>query len=373
MTTFDRYLLGRFWHVFGIGFFAAVGLYVIFDGFTNVDAFQDRSGGASAVVVLGRMARFYSYQALVIFDMVGPILTVLSTMVVFALLHKNREIHPILSAGVPTFRLVVPMLIGATSVQGLLFINQEFVFPRLAAELLKPIGAVADDGQAVQSRTDFASHIAINGQKLLLADRKVENAEFILPAPEVASEITLIKADEAIFRQRHKDRPAGWQLKGASSPFDDLRLTAVGEKLVHPLDNPDDLFIVTDVSPEQLIDGAAAYRYQSTYSLVEQLRSSTFSVMSARTQALHLHERLTRPFANLLAVCLSVPLVLRRESFSLITNMAVCAGVMIALLALTQATTYLGRMNWVSQDLAIWLPIIISGGLVAWFADRVQT
>jgi len=40
VTTFDRYLLRRFWHVFGIGFFATVGLYVVFDGFTNVDAFQ---------------------------------------------------------------------------------------------------------------------------------------------------------------------------------------------------------------------------------------------------------------------------------------------------------------------------------------------
>ena len=98
VTTFDRYLLRRFWHVFGIGFFATLGLYVVFDGFTNVDAFQKRTdaGGTETLVVLERMAQFYVCQATVIFDLVAPILTVVSTMVVFALLQKNRELHPIL-------------------------------------------------------------------------------------------------------------------------------------------------------------------------------------------------------------------------------------------------------------------------------------
>ena len=179
VTTFDRYLLRRFWHVFGIGFFATVGLYVVFDGFTNVDAFQDRAGGASALVVLARMAQFYAYQATVLFDLVAPILTVVSTMVVFTLLQKNREIHPILSAGVPTFRLIVPLLIGTLAVNGLLMLNQEIVFPELAGELLKPIGSTAHDGQEVQTRRDFSSHIEISGQKLFMAERTLRNAEFL--------------------------------------------------------------------------------------------------------------------------------------------------------------------------------------------------
>ena len=120
MTTIDRYLLGRFWHVFGIGYVATVGLYVVFDGFTNIDAFQERSGEAGSLSLLSRMAEYYGYKSLEMFEMVGPILTVISAMVVFALLLKNRELNPLLSAGVPAARLVFPMLVGTLAINLLL-------------------------------------------------------------------------------------------------------------------------------------------------------------------------------------------------------------------------------------------------------------
>ena len=373
MTTFDRYLLGRFWHVFGIGFFATVGLFVVFDGFTNIDAFQDRSDGAGALSMLSRMAQYYGYQSLVMFDLVGPILTVISTMVVFALLHKHRELNPILSAGVPTFRLVVPMLIGTLCVNGLLILNQEFLLPAVADELIKPIGSGSQDAQRVSVRRDFSSHIEISGEGLLVAERKLRRAEFLLPAPEINSEITTLKAEYAVYHRKTKQRPAGWHLTRSTPSLADLRLTPAGQKIVLPLSKPDEVFIVTDIGSEQMSGSAVAYRYQSTWELVERLRSPTFSVMTSRSQVLHLHERMTRPLANLLAVCLTVPLVLRRESFSIITNLAICVGVMICLMGVTQVCNYLGRINWMSLDLAVWSPLIICGGLVAWFSDRVQT
>lgn len=377
MTTFDRYLLRRFWHVFSIGYFATVGLYVIFDGFTNVDAFQSRAkDGANAFAVLGQMAQHYACQTTLLFDMVGPILTVISTMVVFAMLQKNREIHPILSAGVPTFRLVLPMLVGTLLVNGMLMLNQEFLFPRLAAELLKPIGTTSADGQTVKSQRDFSSHIEIAGQHLYLADQRLANAEFLLPAPELVTEITTLKAANATYHRKNKQLPSGWLLKDSSPRFGELRLTSAGSKVVLPTDDPNDLFVKSDVGSDLLLDGAIAsssYRFQSTLDLVDRLRNPSFSVMTARTQTLHLHERLTRSLANLLAVCLSVPLVLRKESFSLITNMAICCLVMVIMIGVKEGSVYFGRMNWIPQDLAVWLPIIVVGGLIAWFSDRVQT
>ena len=46
MTTFDRYLLKRYWHVYFITFLALFGLYVIIDAFSNADDFLDRDEGA---------------------------------------------------------------------------------------------------------------------------------------------------------------------------------------------------------------------------------------------------------------------------------------------------------------------------------------
>ena len=39
-TTFDRYLLGRMLHTFGVFLVATYGLYIVIDLFTNIDAFQ---------------------------------------------------------------------------------------------------------------------------------------------------------------------------------------------------------------------------------------------------------------------------------------------------------------------------------------------
>jgi len=39
MTTFDRYLLRRYWHVFGVGFLALFGLYFVIDIFNNLTEF----------------------------------------------------------------------------------------------------------------------------------------------------------------------------------------------------------------------------------------------------------------------------------------------------------------------------------------------
>ncbi len=373
VNTIDRYLLRRFGQVFGIGLFATLGLYVVFDGITNVDGFQDTAKSSSSVAMLQRMAEHYGYQSVLIFDLVAPILTVIATMVVFALLQKNKEIHPILSAGVPAYRLLWPMLAGTLAVNGLLMLNQEFVLPVIAEELLRPISASESAGQDVQTRRDFASHIEIGGQKLLLKERTLLGPEFLLPAPEATAEITTLKAKQAVYHRRRADRPGGWHLQDPNVRFQDLRLTPEGRELIRPIPDSDDIFVITNLGCEQLLGSAAAYRYQSTADLVERLRIPSQSLMTSRAQAMHLHERLTKPIGSLLAVCLTLPLVMRKESFSLITNLAVCTLMLLLLMILAQASQYLGRVNLVPQDLAVWLPIIVSGGLAAWYSDRVQT
>ncbi len=115
MTTYDRYLLRRFIHVFLVLFVTTFGLYVIIDCFTNVDGFQENRDDTWEV--LSWIARYYSYQSVVFFGMVAPILSVVSVVVVLAMLVKRGELQPVLAAGVPTYRLAVPFLIGVMFVE----------------------------------------------------------------------------------------------------------------------------------------------------------------------------------------------------------------------------------------------------------------
>ena len=97
-------------------FVSMFGLFVVIDGFSNVDEFQEHS--KTTLDLLGRMASYYGYQSTLFLDMCGPILTVIDAMIVFALLLRNSELHPVLAAGVPTWRLLVPVIISTAFING---------------------------------------------------------------------------------------------------------------------------------------------------------------------------------------------------------------------------------------------------------------
>ncbi|MCA9072796.1 MAG: hypothetical protein KDA84_27925, partial [Planctomycetaceae bacterium] len=79
-TTFDRYLLRRYLHVFSILMVSVYGLYVVIDGFTNIDEFQEASN--DSMVVIQTMTKYYFYQFSAFFDMTGAILSATAVIVV---------------------------------------------------------------------------------------------------------------------------------------------------------------------------------------------------------------------------------------------------------------------------------------------------
>src|SRR5690348_13119812 len=117
-TIFDRYLLKRYLHVFFITFVALFGLFVIIDAFTNVDEFLERHN--DTVSMLSHMLRYYSFRCCHFFLMIGAPVTVISAVVVFSLVQRNGELNPVLSAGIPTYRLVLPVMWGTMMVEGLM-------------------------------------------------------------------------------------------------------------------------------------------------------------------------------------------------------------------------------------------------------------
>lgn len=370
-TTFDRYLLSRYFHVFAILLVSMYGLYVVIDGFTNIDEFQEVS--SDPWVVAQTMGRHYGYQFSAFFDMLGAILSVVSVIVVFGLLQKHGEIAPILAAGVPTFRLVRPFLFGTIFVNGLIVANQEFIIPEIAHILQAKRAEPDTDGRDVEPIYDYVTHIRIDGRELFMADRKLDGANFVLPVPEVANDLITLNAKVARFHEGTEGRPSGWHLKDVTPRFSELSLTTVGQRIVIPTDDPEDVFVVTDISFDQLSNRNTNYKYVGTSELIERIRNPAFGTASVRGQIIHLHARLVTPLANVLCVFVAVPLILRKESRSLVGNMAICAAVLGVVYGLTQGFLYLGRVNWLPADLSAWCSPILTGVLGAWLHDLTQT
>ena len=371
MTTFDRYLLGRFLQVFAVFFVATFGLYVIIDCFTNIDEFQ--TSDTSSLRSLGMMAVYYGSHSSEFFEMVGPPLSIMSTVVVLALLQKHSEIHPVLAAGIPTFRLALPLVIGGILVSLLLIGNQEIVMPAIAAELQRPRGKAESHGQPVEPVYDL-NMINIYGRRLYPALRRLSDCGFTLrPSEFFVHELTTIKARDAVYFPARNGRPAGWLLQHVADDFDIATLTDAGRKIVLPIGDSGDVFIQSSVSSDHLSNRSRSYRLIPSIGLVDRIRNAPTGSIPIRGQDAQLHFRVTRPLVNVGLVLVVVPLVIRRESTSLIGNLAICTCALSVLYGLTQGLLYLGGTSLLSADLAAWLPVIICGGLAAWVAPWVQT
>lgn len=380
LTTLDRYLIRRFLYVFFVFTVTLYGLFVVFDLFSNVDEFSkvNRQGDGGLLTMLGRVGSYYAIHFAAFFEMSGPIMSIVSVIVVLAMIHRNTELQPILAAGIPTFRMVIPFLVGVGMVNVALIVNQEFIIPAVARQLQTPRGDVQDEGQAVEPLYDYDTDgiavLHIDGDRIHLTARKLTEASFTLKPPKLSPQMMTIKSEQAIFFPSTPQRSqSGWLLKGINQSVDLNRLTDRGRKTIVPQRESDDVFIVSNVSFDQLYNRTRNHAMVSTAQLAQRIRLPSTGTAPLRSQQLHLHFRFTRPLLGFAMVFACVPLVLRRESRSLIGNMALCSVVMGVLYCTGQACLYLGGTSLLATDLAAWLPVILCGGAAAFLSTSVQT
>src|SRR4029077_5945153 len=109
-------------------------LYVVIDLFTNIDSFGKAGGGFRAVVE--HIVSYYGYQISLIFDRMAEFITLLAAMFTVSWMQRNNELLPQLSAGIPTRRVLRPVLIGAAITLSFGPLNQEFIIPRISNQLM---------------------------------------------------------------------------------------------------------------------------------------------------------------------------------------------------------------------------------------------
>lgn len=373
VLTFDRYLLRSFAHVFSTCFLALFGLMIVIDLLENLDDFLARTRGTGAWGLSQAIVEFYAVQSIFFLDRAGPAMLVISAMTVLILFQRSGELHPLLAAGVPMYRVLLPVVGAAAMVSGLLALNQELVIPRFAHAAYAARGGGDSAAVRVESIYDNSSRISIDGRNLRMAERTIEQAEFVLPAPTIASDLTILKAERAVHHPAVNGLPAGWKLYSVKPRYRDLELTEAGLKVIHPGGSDDEAFVATAVTCDQLYKRGSSYALLSTRELMERIESPTFSPETVHRLIVHLHGRFVQPLLNVITVLLIIPLMVRRESTGLVVDSALCAVVLGVFFASVFAGGALGQAHLVAPDLAAWLPVVIGGSMSAWFSWVVRT
>ncbi|MEO2014637.1 MAG: LptF/LptG family permease [Fuerstiella sp.] len=375
MNTFDRYLLKRFLHTFTVFFVATYGLYIVVDLFSNMRDFQNAAENGTALAK--SILSYYGYHGSEFFDLAGPLLVGVSAITVFGLLEKHSESHPILAAGIPAFRLLRPILIGGALVNLTLILNQELVMPRLTVELQTRRGGDSAKKRTVEPVYDYSNYeMHIDGSEVIIEERKLVSPSFYLPK-ELAVESFSLEAESAVYMPATSERRAGWLVQNLTGLCAADMLTEEGRTRIIPRPNGKDVFIVSSVSFDQLYNRGRNLRLLSSTELIKRIRNPSTGPVPVKAQTLALHARITRPIISLLAIAMALPLVMRRESHSLIMNMTVCAFVLGGFFIFGQVSLLLGGSmvggTLIPLDLAAWCPVIITGGATVWTSGYVQT
>jgi len=374
MSTFDRYILRRFWHVFVVSFIAMMGLYIVIDAFNNVDNFFAHNEGGP-LSIMWNMIRFYGYRSCLFFDTIGSIVSITAVSVVLSLLLRHGELNPVLASGIPTYRLLSPLLFGTVMVIGIMIFNKEVIIPRIADKLQIEAGKTGEEAETIESVRDYATMIEFSGDKMVLGRNAILHPDFVLPTPEFVDEITSITGTEAVFYPANPEtrRPSGWLVKQAQPAYHELHLTVKGRQTVLRGKNEGEIFVATDIGCDHLFEPNKTVDLLSTPELVRRIKSPAYDPLAVRSHTLHLHRRLTQPILNIVLLFLVLPLIIRREATSLVVSMALSGFMQGVVFGSSQAALWLAGKNIIGPDLAAWGPVITAGALAAWFWSILRT
>ncbi len=129
----DRQMIRGYFKSYLICLTSLLSLYIVVDLFTNLDDFTHHKHGLWESLL--HIMAYYGYRMAKIFDQLCEAIVLLAAMFTVAWMQRNNEQVPLLSVGISTWRIVVPVLLSAFFMLSLTVINQEFIIPRIADKL----------------------------------------------------------------------------------------------------------------------------------------------------------------------------------------------------------------------------------------------
>jgi len=223
MTLFDRLLIRGYVKAYIYCLVSILSLYIVVDLFTHIDDFAEHHSSLAAI--LKHVGSYYGVMVTQYFDRLCEVIALMAGAFTVAWMQRHNELMPLLSAGMRTQRVVLPVLVAACGMLSLGVVNQELVIPRIATFLMndrddphgmKDIvvrGAYEPNGIHIEGR--IASR-----QGMVVRDNNPHNPGFIVVIPEsLAGALVKLDAQEARYIPKSDVKlSGGWLLTGVNPP-----------------------------------------------------------------------------------------------------------------------------------------------------------
>ncbi len=369
----DWMLLKAYFKAYLIFLVSLLTLYIVIDLFTHLDDFVQQNSRGGLLVVLQRIGLYYGYRLPQLFDRLCEAISLLAAMFTIVMMQRNSEHLPLLSAGVPTRRIVAPVLASACLMLLLAVANQELLIPRIMDKLTQDRNDPGGSKDVMVRGAYEGSLFHVEGERASrVLDEKtgkrtptVYNLRCLLFESAAPNQIH-ITAQRAVYVPGDEPGRGKWELYGCQprdvAPIDGLLdVVDVGRYTLH----------VRTVDFDALTRDPRWFNLTSTRRLHEELQRPESSRLAVL--AVIFHTRITRPLIGMVLVVLGLSLILRDQT----RNIVISAGQCIVLCGLFFATCHgckmMGDNEYLSPALAAWLPVILFGPLAIVQFDAIQT
>jgi lipopolysaccharide export system permease protein len=365
MQIIDRYLLGSFLRTFLICFCSLTGLYIVIDGFSNLDDFMlyaEKHGSLLSV-----MGEYYAYRSMSFFDRTSGILTLIAAMFTVTSFQSHQELTALEAAGLSKGRVVKPVIIAVAVIAVLAALNRELVIPRVRGHLSHNAQNLnGRKAQTLHPRYDNETDVLFGGAETSAETQSIIAPNFFLLRPLDKYGKHLIAA-KALYKPPEGDRPGGYLFEDVEQPKKLDRSPSLDQKgkrvIFTPYDTPwlkpGQCFVASGVSFEQLEGGTAWRQYSSLAELISGLCNRSLEFGADVRVAIH--SRLVQPLLDVTLLFLGLPLVLSRKNRNMFLAIGLSVVLVVWFMGVVLVCQYLGSNMYLTANTSFWawLPLMI--------------
>ena len=373
LTLIDRQMIRGYFKAYAVCLTSLLSLYIVVDLFTNLDSFA--KPGQPLFTTVSNIFSYYGYNSFLIFDRLCEVIVLLAAMFTVALMQRNNEQVPLLSAGVSTRRIIAPVLGCACFMLTLAVLNQEFIIPRIADKLLLTKDDLSGEKPLqVHGKYDH-NGIHITGESAVRVGQKVNGFSVVIPEKFNGTMVRL-QAQEAKYQQT-VGRMGRWELTHTETIPPDYNDSI--DKTLESVDpgptggKEGRWYLYTqDVDFDDLTrDSTTWFQRVSTWHLYDELENS--DSVKVTPMAVLFHQRLTRPLIGVLLVFLGLSVILRDQNRNVIISSGLCLVLCAVFFGAQYTCKMLGDNELLVPALSAWLPVIAFGPFGMVLFDAVHT
>ncbi len=361
-TILDDYILRDFSVYLGLIVSTFLMLLLVFTLFELLgDILRNQVSPLTVGEYLLNVAPYFLYNT-------TPLCMLLAVLVTFGLLQRSNEITAIKATGISLYRLIVPVLIVAMLVAGVLFLSDQIYLPytNKRQDALRNLikGKPAQTYLRPDRKWIFGQNSTIYYYQFFDPDRDVFGSlsvfQFDPHTFQIARRVTAERAhwSESMGRWLYEQ---GWQRALSGSAIQDYRKFDVATF-------PE--FAESPAYFKKEVKQSSEMSYEELRGYIHDLEQSGFDVVRLRVQ---LQKKIAYPLITLVMAVIAIPFALSAGKRGAIAGVATAIGIGVVYWTVSGLFEAMGNLSQLPPAIAAWSPDVVFAFVGGYLILRIPT